>query len=53
MVVVQDEFWAIIWPAAHVPEYTVPERRPASSILNHLSVAEFTPVQVVPGHCAR
>ena len=50
MVVVQDELSAIILPSAQEPLKTVPERRPASSILNHWSVFEFTPVQVEPGH---
>jgi hypothetical protein len=51
--VVQVEFWLIILPEAQVPLYTVPERSPAWSILNHDRLLALTPVQLEPGHLAR
>lgn len=51
--VVQEELSAIILPAPQSPLPTVPEISPDSSILNHLRVLAFTPVQLEPGHSAR
>jgi len=49
IVVIQDEFWSIIFPLPQYPLKTVPLISPDWSILNHLRVLAFTPVQVVPG----
>ena len=48
---VQEEFCAIIWPSPHWPLATVPERSPASSILNQLRDAGSEVVQSPPQFC--